>query len=424
MLSACGAGWNTDIWPSTNYFRNTRQTNAATTWTIDFVGTNKLGVVTTNEYIVLAQAISNDTGIVYDNVYSTNIVMDTKDLWAWDCFQAINERINDCDMPGWSFILPYSINWWRDERANLVAIKDWLNSYTDDFELSVDDWATPLTVTGVCATIGAPTNWCDWTPWRQLNGSGSGYGRVITNTFIMPGAGTNQITNTVYNSWGGTNTFTNFPGYTNTVTVTNESILSGFTSLDYGWKYAKTFINQLHTTKETAAFWYAVGDAKTNYLYWVGDNTNTWAAAKTSAEADTVTASHASGMYSFTKGTYSAGPVYRAYADLVRNGIEATGMSTTGIGKVVFYLSPAAYDTNFPYADQGTGWSADTWQAVATNNVTNAATCNSGWLVVTNFPPDWCAEPNATTNPTYTGFNVAADKIGALVEWLDGFDYQ
>jgi len=107
---------------------------------------------------------------------------------------------------------------------------------TLDIYYQINTNTTPplITATGVLQHITRPTNYWTYTPWRNLNEIGVGYGRITTSTWVIVG-GEGTITQTVYDSCGGTRDISGTNGEIVVGTCTNLSIQAGYTSLDYGW---------------------------------------------------------------------------------------------------------------------------------------------------------------------------------------------
>lgn len=128
------AGWNANIWPASN--------------------TSPRYVVATNTY--------------------------AKDMWSWQCHSALVERASLAGVAP-----PTGTNFYRFEHDNLQAMKDWVEencvyylAITGTVEQLEETLATGIaftnavhywTPTGMIAAFNLPTNFFDYTPYRDLN---------------------------------------------------------------------------------------------------------------------------------------------------------------------------------------------------------------------------------------------------------------
>lgn len=132
------AGWNTDIWPASN---------------------------TSPRVIVSSDGPTN--------TYA-------KDMWSWQCYSALVERASLAGVAP-----PTGPNFYRYEHDNLQAMKDWVEAncgnylaITGTVEQLEETLASGIaftnavhywTPTGMIAAFNLPTNFFDYTPYRDLN---------------------------------------------------------------------------------------------------------------------------------------------------------------------------------------------------------------------------------------------------------------
>lgn len=146
-----------------------------------------------------------------------------KDIWVGDHYHALFERARSANRTP-----PASPVWYRSERTMLVLYKGWifsncssfLNPYLRDADGSYstsiaataygDYTSLVWTVTGLMASVSAPTNYLANTPWRDLAGSIAGR----TDTYAY----------------------------------------GSFTLADYGWKWLRPVVSQLYITARYASF--------------------------------------------------------------------------------------------------------------------------------------------------------------------------
>jgi hypothetical protein len=185
--------------------------------------------------------------------------MQARDVVALDSYLAMQERF---------IALAYGRNetnsiekprFYRDNRAALVYSKAYTSNLLQNGDGTINPdkfvqaWAldtnetldayyqistntTPplISATGTLYHIERPTNYWAFTPWRNLNEIGIGYGRITTSTWVVAGEGA-VITQTVYDSCGGVRDIVGTNGEIVVGTCTNLAIQAGYTSLDYGW---------------------------------------------------------------------------------------------------------------------------------------------------------------------------------------------
>jgi len=221
--------------------------------------------VGTNEYVAEIQ-YGNDIGINPSLAVQTNWPFMPVDWRAVEFYEACKERAG---ITGDGGAGPVAIHFNRSEQVNLSALKGWLAGIIDSDgfadKATANDAGTwhglaiipTLTRTGALMAASMPTNWFEYTPQRDLNGCGIGRGRIVTGIHTIVSSNTNlypgPITNTVTDSWGASRDVIGTNGQVVTVTATNNSILDGWTHLDYGWKHTTNLFAQITHTIHSAA---------------------------------------------------------------------------------------------------------------------------------------------------------------------------
>ena len=256
LVLNAGAAWQDGVWPSESY-----------SWGTSVVHTLYWGIDTGNDH----QEIHAVPYSYYRT--PTNMSLQVRDLRPYDGFLAARERAMVLEHEAaetnlaYGNDLPVCTFFWYDTgyigyspQANLPAVKEWIvedkpRSYrgragiwTTNFVCTTNEVggkydayfdahtnATLLpkwVVTNLLDYNSMPTNWCWWTPWKNLSGMGPGQGRLITNHWSFDSA----VTVTVVDACSNTKVLTT-SGPTNLAIVcTNEQIQAGFTTADYGWK--------------------------------------------------------------------------------------------------------------------------------------------------------------------------------------------
>jgi len=252
--NALGAGWDTvNVWPSEDHFRD--HTITASLWAVSEVvvtnGSTNVFLTNIRPYKVTANHTNMD------------LTLRTKDIRGLDGYLSCLERWYALDGANTEANYPGTRpRWYRWERANLVAAKGFLkprvSSFVDRRTAVSNQWdnaadITMWTVTGLCAYVSAPTNYFEWTPWRQLNGAGTNLPRVVDCSWTITTTNTSVITQAVIDVWGGSRTISGTNGQVVTLPATNVNILSGFGVLDYTWKWYDEIINELVWTLHTAS---------------------------------------------------------------------------------------------------------------------------------------------------------------------------
>lgn len=437
------AGWNTNAWPSPGRLRTgTLVTNV---WAIPYnaIVTNTVGtnlVVRTNLWlntITPAQVLTNQI--------LTNLTLRARDLRALDAVMALTERwlvTTNVSPTGFQHDDPKDFGstpqWYRFEKQNLDRLKIWLtdSAGTDSYwspaayfrattnELGTWSWVSPNSdsLSNLCSYVGAPWNWCLYTPWRALDGGGPCRDRIVTNTWTISTTLTTSVNRAVSDSWGGGHVLSGTNGQVFTAIVTNADILAGFTSCDYGWMWLTNIVRELRITSASYP------SAETIVYQWTATS-NTWANAKTACEAASPSVTTNAGwswgdsMARFTWGRKMAVSNYIAYAYAGTVRLTSTVIS-----------APYDYDARFwARADPVGTWNAQgdpvtnsEWMVIGATNACAGVTVAmpSPYGNVT-FPPVWCDEPtnSAGFSSGYrVGNNVGSAGRFAVVEWL--FNYR
>ena len=389
--------------------------------------------VTVNYYDIIYE--QSFTGIIYSVQIEetlteiglgvkTNLSLNIKDLRSWDTYNALKERGNVASTTN-SEVPRY----YRHERTNLVEFKEFLVHIIDDFvdtNLVITNYLNVHgklpsydTATQLLAWVSAPTNYLEYTPWRQLNGSGIAYGRVVTSSFVLVGTGT--VTNEVYGYYGsGPYSVTGVAGSTASIADTNVDIEVGFTTLDYGWKFMDEICNELVWTTEPADL---IDLASSNY-YGIGTNTN-WTAAKGSAEsAFSWTNNGDKTVQMYSTGT-TDGTNYWV-AEIRAKNAEATMTEIyTNIPYEAWLFvranaltEPSATYTIFD--NNGLNLASNVWSEYVTTTGTNVTV---GSLSI----PVWCPAPVGPVVTNYRqGFQLDVDDVKWMAKWngaTNGFKY-
>lgn len=198
------------VWAAsvTLYVTNWTATNAYTVATNTFLdpilgGPEWADNPWTSSYVVTWTAITtggvryatNSTRIVTNALSQTSVVVRAREIISLDVWRATRERAQALGT-NWPVHYVYRRALSEGHRQNLVNCKAWLNTYWPQFvdrvnAQSFTNWGStayrtppPYTNRNVLLTrSGVPTNWLDYTPWRQLDG----YGIAFTNTNTVAG---------------------------------------------------------------------------------------------------------------------------------------------------------------------------------------------------------------------------------------------
>lgn len=227
------------------------------------VTTNISGVLT-NVNIIGTNTYPSE--LQYNDFGMSSSTLTTNDYLPVDwrqieAYEASYERDEWFDVTWGPFALPF----YRFERDNLINIKGWLRRIIE-LDVFVDrgninasgNWHGAgsiqiLNVTNCLNNVGLPTNWFEYTPWRELNGCGVGKGTLITSLHTIATSSTNVVTNTVWDAWGDQQDIVGTNGQVVSVVATNLNILPGFTHLDYGWAGMTSVVAQITHTKHTVS---------------------------------------------------------------------------------------------------------------------------------------------------------------------------
>jgi hypothetical protein len=147
----------------------------------------------------------------------------------------------------------YTKAWLKDA----LTLSDWIatNAVAADWTLPAQPvnstWSNLLlSVTQALAVAAAPTNYFDYTPWREVGGYGAGEQRVTTGEWVFVAPGTYTVSTVCGNLATQIVAETNAFPLSVPWTCTNESIAAGATSLEYGWKHVPAVLDQMRVTTE------------------------------------------------------------------------------------------------------------------------------------------------------------------------------
>jgi len=410
----------------------------------------------TNTYTNVSSGLTN---VITEVLYSfyTNVILDTsykldvKELRSLDCFDALSERRTTWVGTSGQGVYDYTYSttygsyasnyrpvFFRaagypdapsgvvdsdvSERYNLVNLKENIKkainpapaspqptcygiidknhldgSNTLDGFLKTNSrvYEAAMSLSDLCDNIGAPTNYFDHTPWRNLNGSGYAIGRVVTNSFIIAGSAAppTLITNSVKDYLGDTRSAIGTNGQTVTLLSTNTDILAGYTELDYGWGYMTQAIAELEFVWDYYANVSSDVDWDSQYT------SNTWSAAKSGINT-TIT----SGGNMLWYGTY---------------GVKRTNPPPT------IYTARKEIGTWAPSLTVVTNLPLDAWvyligETQSTVNVTTGNTNvyeNNGFAILENTQSVYTTASAVTTNAL--SFTVGTTNSTAIPVWCD-----
>jgi hypothetical protein len=262
LAEAALAGWSTNAWPSDERWQGSvTVTQLWARWetaiVTNFEGTNVLGVYTQTYATSILSATNPPNpfqGWALTDYTPTNLCLDVRELRALEAFLSAQERGEFMALLR-NRIGPNPAHFYRSERETLVSLKSWLNQAIDpDLDIlwanralaesnggnfagvtNLFEWES---LHDLLAWAGAPSNYCEYTPWRALNGGGLQYPRVTNETFLVQ---SNSIagppyTNAVRDMWGQALAITGDAGEVVVMVVTNTAIEDGRTTADYGWR--------------------------------------------------------------------------------------------------------------------------------------------------------------------------------------------
>jgi len=421
--------------------------------------TNHLTFSSTN-YTTNSYSITND-GVV--NVITevetrrgmgvqTNLFMDAKDLRAWECYQAIDERwdLLNWDQPPIASDVT-RMKFYREERANVIAAKESLRAvgsgdifaekflnlsdadasgYFDTFfsnntgAISLPTW----TLSNLLVAAGAPTNFFDYTPYRQLEGRGFGIAHTVTGTFTIAAAEGATVTNDVVDWGGNSHSITGTNSQVFTFIVTNANILDGYSTLDYGWKHMTNIINRL-VWVEDEVDWNNTDLTFTNDWGGIGPFFAVWGDATNDAEGNFSGAANLTVEPRIeTVGTLDATPEYTAesYSDYNfarigtawtnnRGGLKYT-VDVYVKGQAPHPANPHVFDAN------GTGIFSNRFARVGSAAAEIEVRATGVGFGGTNVG-NWTAAPAAGTTAT-RGFRINSDKAAVKFDGATGLEYK
>ena len=423
MWAAVGVGTNT----ATNWFSLTNTTEYLTEIELD--NTNLLSFsntnYSTNTYLIpYANYTSQVTEIQQDIGVGvrTNMTLNVKEIRAWDVSRALEERRGINNDPAQAHPKYY-----RYERENIVNFKTYI---TDD--MSVGVWINTNFVTNgtfigylegagafpthtieeLLNSVSAPSNYFEYTPWRQLNGSGIGYGHIMTSSFTIAASGTNVVTNTVIDYCGDAHTISGTNDQVTNIVCTNINVAAGFTQLDYGWKYIDSIINELVWTtidKDMVASsnkYYGLTFDGTNWIHAQG-----LAEAAYSNQATTTTFAQKRSFGSFGAGYFAE--IESSTAAATFNEYAYTGIAhqaelyteSENVGGAPAGVTE--FDAN------GFNLVLDTWTVF--DDIADSYQQKDEIVIGNTAFPVWCSEP--VTNSFKRGFFLDVDNILWLLKW-------
>jgi hypothetical protein len=356
-------------------------------------------------------------------------------LHRWGKYALDTEGAEGVVHSGKAFIKDLMSNYnWLD--LSYYGTNDNLDAYLASVGATGLNSNVELTISNMLTNVGAPTNYLEYTPLRQLDGVGYPYGRFVTNTWQMGvNSGTNTRSVTDYTGGVHSVTFTNDVPYT--LVITNDNIQEGFSELDYGWRYMQEVIQQMGQgivkgTWEEEGVPNIIRDK-----YWnLGTNT-TWASAQLDAtNAFNVGLPYASlrPIYG-TRGEYTnalwpnAQP-YAAYIYSIET-IPTVNLIETNSGvptRVHFYVRGDPFPDTGTFDNQGYSISnqlTTLWETSAYS--TNLSTIEAINHVGTTNPlsVSWPADPAANvSNIVEKGFILDTDAAEwyRVLEW--DFNYK
>jgi len=245
----------------------------------------------------LSQTFSKTSGVVITTIERLEsgtvetVKMDVDTLRRYELCMALNER--RMTIPNGSF---YASGFWKDDRTSIINAKEYIRSYANyyvnptnssgsgDYDFTsylsttysntsyggyvLNNTTFPmLSISNLLASVGAPTNYLDYTPYKHTVPLPTALGRIITNTYsiiqYLTAFYTNGpdqiITNSVYIYNGSQTNISGTNGQQVTIISTNVSICNGFSENDYGFKYitnllAKMILHNANTEYSTSSY--------------------------------------------------------------------------------------------------------------------------------------------------------------------------
>lgn len=160
----------------------------------------------------------------------------------------------------------FPMSYLQDIKIGLKIVMDsyvntqlFYESYITNPIPAVRNWQKP----DLLSAIGAPSNYFEYTPPRDWEGSWLTYGSVITGRWVLerplvydffeetlaPATTNNVFTNVVIDACGNVHEIVGTNGQVVTYICENTAIADGFTAADYGLKYIKQIISSLYLTE-------------------------------------------------------------------------------------------------------------------------------------------------------------------------------
>ena len=225
---------------------------------------------TTQTAAIVASGVTVTTTLVHAYAgVQTNLRLNVRDVWGWDGYMALQERWKILEPHGGAtdqrqdFTNAVKPRFYRDTRANLVGLKGWIEdnaaSFVDkghatggtytNYAVQVPAYQIPmLTATRAVTNAGAPANWYDWTPYRDLGGWTPGEGHIVTSTFTIAASSGATVTNDVLDYCGGSHTISGTNGQQFSFACTNANVAEGYTDRHYTYALLTNVIHQLDWT--------------------------------------------------------------------------------------------------------------------------------------------------------------------------------
>lgn len=201
---------------------------------------------------------TNETRVVTNALSQTSVVVRAREIISLDVWRAVRERARAIGT-NWpvhvvyrgGFVDAFTPDIYGGHRKNLVQCKDWLSAYYARFvdpntAVAFTNWTgssfiSPPVFTNrsvLLTRVNLPTNWLDYTPYRQLDGRG--------------------------------------------IAFTNASTLGTNTDLDYGYKYALNVLTNAVWTRSVYNYddnAYQSVTANDDPTLWQGTGATNWSFA-------------------------------------------------------------------------------------------------------------------------------------------------